>query len=146
MMFPSKNPRVEARNNNAPDYSNSFNGLGLFIVTGATAISGTSYRWLYQIKPAAMKDSTTAPDYGAPYVLSTAPTTGFNAVSISELGNDMNSPKKYAYGISEGSLTGTFTPVRIPDNTPVIAMPYRADSGTARYIIINTQALDGECP
>lgn len=130
----------------AADYNNGYYGLGLFIVVDATAIAGTNYRWMYKIKPAAMKAQLTTPGFGKAFIPTNAPTNGFDAVSISELGNDMNSPRVYSYGVTENNLTGSFLPVRIPNQTPVIAMPYRCDNGLARYIIINTQAINGDCP
>jgi hypothetical protein len=130
----------------APITETGFNGFGLYIVVDATAIAGTNYRWLYKIKPAFMKGVLTTPDFGKAEIYADADPTGYDAVSISELGNDMNSPRIYSYGVTENNLTGSFLPVRIPNQTPVIAMPYRCNNGDFRYIIINTQAINGDCP
>jgi hypothetical protein len=127
--------------------SNQYFGFGLFIVESSTQIgAGTEpYRWLYTIRPAAIKNATFAPDFSKAFIVPNSPQ--IQAISVSELGNSVNaSPnRKYSYGIAESDLVGSIVPVKIPDGTPVIAMPYRTDSGVARYIIINTQAITGAC-
>lgn len=122
-------------------------GLGLYIVTDSTPIPNQSYRWTYTIKPAALHNSAIAPDYKMAYIQNGAPNSGFPALSVSELGNSVQSSpnETYSYGIEEGDLVGTIVPVKIPNGTPVVAMPYKTDNGIQIYLIINTQAITGSC-
>jgi hypothetical protein len=131
---------------------------GLFQVTAASVMPAATgnqpYRWKYQIKPAVMDQTTGAgggtsvtPGYNKPYVLANAPTTGYDAYSISEMSNyNWTGTKYYSYGVPETDLTGTsLLPVRIPDGTFVFAIIQNMDEGKAYYLIINTQAITGAC-
>jgi hypothetical protein len=135
----------KSRSSRLAETSNQYFGFGLFIVESSTALGTEPYRWLYTIRPAAIKNSTISPDFSKAFIVPSSPQ--IQAISVSELGNSVNaSPnRKYSYGIAEGDLVGSIVPVKIPDGTPVVAMPYRTDSGVARYIIINTQAITGAC-
>jgi hypothetical protein len=66
------------------------------------------------------------------------------ALSISELSNGVSG--RYSYGVNPANLVGTFAPVAIPVGTFVLITPMRQLNGTLRWIIINTQAIDGACP
>lgn len=130
---------------------------GVFIVTGATAIANQTYRWKYQIKPAILDQTTGAgtagppvrPGYNIPYIIDNAPTTGWDAYSVSEMSNDIwgvGVTKKYAYGVPATDFSGTqLVPVQIPIGTAVFAVAQRMDEGKGYYLIINTQAITGSC-
>ena len=138
------------------DRENDFPPYGLFIISGATAISGQSYRWKYQIKPAILDQTTgagggtsTTPGYSTPYIRTNAPTTGYDAYSISEMSNDIygtGATKKYSYGVPATDISGTsMVPVQIPIGTAVFAVGQKMDEGKFYYLIINTQAITGSC-
>lgn len=129
---------------------------GIFIVTNATAIANQTYRWKYEIKPAVLDQTTgsgggtpTTPGNNIPYIISNAPTTGWEAYSISEMSNDIwgsGVTKKYAYGVPSTDFSGTnLLPVQIPIGTAVFAVAQRMDEGKGYYLIINTQAITGSC-
>jgi hypothetical protein len=129
---------------------------GIYIVTGATAITGQSYRWKYQIKPAILDQTTgagggtsTTPGYNTPYIISNAPTTGWDAYSISEMSNNIygsGATKQYSYGVPETDIASTsLLPVQIPIGTAVFAVAQNMDEGKGYYLIINTQAITGSC-
>lgn len=110
-------------------------------VTGATAIGPANYyRWLYTVEPIFI--SATSPYNPLPKVTAPATPITYEALSISELGNEN---QVYSYGVPEADLIGTFVPVRIPNNTPVYCVPARRDDGTFFWLIINTQAITGQC-
>lgn len=121
-----------------PDERPQLFGL-LVIVTGATAISsGTGgYRWLYNWSEAQLG---AAPTYTA-----ATRTNGFTGVglSISELGNTTTT---VAFGVTIANIPTGYAPVRIPNNTPVWAVPFNATDGTLIWLLLNTQAIDGTCP
>jgi hypothetical protein len=130
--------------------------MGIFIITGATAMTGSTYRWKYEIKPAMVDQTTgagggtaTTPGYNRPYIRDLAPTTGYEAYSISEMSNDIwgaGATKKYAYGVPETDFSSTaLLPVQIPIGTAVFAISQRMDEGKGYYLIINTQAITGSC-
>ena len=107
----------------------------LGVIVGATG-TAVPYQWLYQWAAADIVSAS-------PYTVVQKPVglTG-NAVSMSELGNGA----KTSYGVTVASLPAGFQPVRIPDGTPVWLVPWRMDNGVLIWVIINTQAVDGECP
>jgi hypothetical protein len=130
--------------------------MGIFIITGATAMSGSTYRWKYEIKPAQVDQtagagggSATTPGYNRPYIREFAPTTGYEAYSISEMSNDIwaaGVTKKYGYGVPATDFANTsMLPVQIPIGTAVFAVAQRLDEGRGYYLIINTQAITGNC-
>lgn len=139
------------------DKTVKFPDYGIFIVTGATAIANQTYRWKYQIKPAILDQTTGAgsagppvrPGYNIPYIIDNAPTTGWEAYSISEMSNDIwgaGATKKYAYGVPATDFQNTnLLPVQIPIGTAVFAVAQKMDEGKGYFLIINTQAITGSC-
>jgi hypothetical protein len=75
---------------------------------------------------------------------SKSPGLAGTAISISELSNALVG--KYSYGVDPVNLVGTFAPKAIPNGTFVLITPMRQQNGTLRWVIINTQAIDGACP
>jgi hypothetical protein len=134
-----------------------FPPYGIFIVTAATPIANQNYRWKYEIKPAILDQTTGAgtagppprPGRNTPYVIDTAPTTGWEAYSISEMSNNIwgtGVTRKYAYGVVETDFSNTnLLPVQIPIGTAVFAVAAKMDEGKGYFIIINTQAITGSC-
>jgi hypothetical protein len=96
------------------------------------------YRWTYDWSEAILNTATPT---GA-----SVKTGGLqaSAISISELSNRSGHPF-YAYGIGAGGLPGTFVPQPIPVGTYVLLTPMRQSDGLLRWVIINTQAIDGDC-
>ena len=120
--------------------------LSLYIVTGSTPITGTSYRWVYTIKPATFNNSPNSPDFHTPYVNPNFTGTGYYALAASEFSNDATPANQfYSYGVQDSDLVGSIVPVKIPDGTAVVAFPLKDDNGNGRFIIINTQAITGQC-
>lgn len=121
-----------------PDEREPINGL-LARITGATAISSGSggYRWLYSWSEAQVG---TAPTY-----VSAVKSGGIsgNAISVSELGN---SATHVAYGVQLSNIPTGYAPVQIPTNTAVWIVPHRQSDGNLLWLIVNTQAIDGNCP
>jgi len=120
--------------------------FGLFEVTDADLVNGANpaasdYIWRYVVTPIKMSFAGIS---GLPtFANITTTPVSFYAFSISEM-NNMNNI--YAFGIPAASLPATFTPVRIPNGTPVIAVPIRLNDTSAQvWIILNTQAVDGAC-
>lgn len=103
-------------------------------VTGATAVAGSTTRWVYQWAEATLDNLHAV-------AAKTGGLTG-EALSVSELGNTATS---VSYGINPANLPAGFAPVRIPNDTPVIIAPQRRTDGTLMWLIINTQAVDGTC-
>lgn len=104
-------------------------------ITASTALDAANFRYTYSWQEAILTGSGAA-----------AKTTGLTgtAISISELSNSTTS--RYSYGVNPTNLVGTFTPVAIPTGTFVLITPMRRQDGTLRWVIINTQAIDGTCP
>ena len=103
------------------------------LIDSSTVIS--NYRYSYTVQPAIV--SATSPFDVV--VRSGEPT--YLAYSMSELGNTNTFA---AYGLDYSAIP-PFTPVAIPDGTPVICMGCARDDGTFFYLIINTQAISGTC-
>jgi hypothetical protein len=108
----------------------------LATITSATAISGSTTRWVYQWSEAEIGPA--ASNY--PVASKTGGITGA-ALSISELGNGTY----FAFGITAAALPAGWTPVKIPNGTPVWVVPHRGSDGTLVWVILNTQAIDGAC-
>lgn len=106
-------------------------------ITASTAIDVPNSRFEYSWQEAIL----IAPGDGA-----VAKTVGLSgtAISISELSNAATG--RLSYGVNPANLVGTFTPVAIPNGTFVLITPMRRANGTLRWVIINTQAIDGTCP
>jgi len=111
--------------------------LQLFKVTSATLITGSASRYLYGLRRARVGNS---PGY-APAV--TSDSHAENGLSVSELSN---AGATWSYGIVKATVPAGFGPVAIPVDSYVIATPHRTDNGGYVWLIINTQAIDGECP
>jgi hypothetical protein len=108
----------------------------LATITSSTAIGGSSTRWEYQWSEATIGPA--ASNY--PVSTKTGGISG-TAVSVSELGNGTY----FAFGIAAASLPAGWTPVKIPNGTPVWVVPHRGSDGTLVWVILNTQAIDGAC-
>ena len=107
----------------------------LAIVTAATG-TAVAYQWLYAWSEAELISAT-------PYTVA-AKSLGVQgtAVSMSELGNGA----KVGYGVTVANLPAGFQPVQIPVGTPIWIVPWRQNNGSLLWLILNTQAVDGECP
>lgn len=111
--------------------------LQLFKITAATLITGSASRYVYAMRRARVGNST---GY-APAL--TTDTTSETGLSVSELSN---AGATWSYGVVKTHVPAGFSPVAIPVNSYVIATPHRTDNGSLVWLIINTQAIDGECP
>ena len=119
-----------------PSYEQRTFVLG--VITSYSVLSALYYRWTYDWSEAILNTSTPT---GA-----SVKTGGLqaSAISISELSNRSGHPF-YSYGIGAGGLPGTFVPQPIPVGTYVLLTPMRQSDGLLRWVIINTQAIDGDC-
>ena len=104
-------------------------------ITASTVLDAANFRYTYSWQEAILTSSSAA-----------AKATGLTgtAISISELSNGVSG--RYSYGVNPANLVGTFTPVAIPNGTFVLITPMRQLNGNLRWLIINTQAIDGACP
>ncbi len=109
----------------------------LGVITSYSVLSTLYYRWTYDWSEAILNTSTPT---GASVK---AGGLQASAISISELSNRSGHPF-YAYGIG-AVLPGTFVPQPIPVGTYVLLTPMRQSDGLLRWVIINTQAIDGDC-
>ena len=66
----------------------------------------------------------------------------YYAFSISELGNLAD---VYAYGVPLTDLPAGIAPKAIPLGTPVFCWGHKRTNGEFYYLIINTQAISGQC-
>lgn len=106
-------------------------------ITASTVLDAANGRYLYSWQEAILIATASS---------AAAKATGLTgtAISISELSNGVSG--RYSYGVNPANLVGTFTPVAIPNGTFVLITPMRQQNGTLRWVIINTQAIDGTCP
>jgi hypothetical protein len=104
-------------------------------VTAATLIA--NFRWTYTWEEAQVAGTTPA--------TSTTGLTAQEALSVSELSNTAT-PTSYSYGVPSADLIGSFQPKAIPVGTYVILSAFRLTDGSLMWLIINTQAISGECP
>lgn len=104
-------------------------------ITASTVLDAVNFRYTYSWQEAIL----TAAGAAAKGVGLTG-----TAISISELSNSATG--RYSYGVNPANLVGTFTPVAIPNGTFVLITPMRRQDGALRWVIINTQAIDGTCP
>jgi hypothetical protein len=111
--------------------------LRLFKIVNATSISGQDARWTYGLQRVVVEPSSGS--YVAVNSATTARTTG---ISVSELSNPGTS---YSYGILASNIPTGFAAVRIPTGTIVAAFPVKLTDGALLWIIVNTQAIDGQC-
>jgi hypothetical protein len=120
-----------------PSYESRSFVLG--VITNYSVIDGTYYRWSYNWSEAIITSAT------PPAVSTKSPGLQSTAISISELSN--RSGHTYvSYGVGSATLPGTFTPQPIPIGTYVLLTPMRKNNGELQWLIINTQAIDGDCP
>lgn len=119
------------------DEGSVYPALALGVITGATAISGANARWIYTWTEADINVTTPS--------TRTDGLVGEQALSVSELSNGAP-PTTYSYGVPSADLTGTFAPKQIPIGTYVILSAFRRTDGSLMWLIINTQAISGDCP
>ena len=108
----------------------------LMKVTAAAAISGATSRWKYTVQPARVGAAPT-------YTPALEVAISADALSVSELSNDVTS--RYSYGVDPTNLPGSFDAVQIPVGSYVLCVPHATADGAFIYLIVNTQAIDGEC-
>ena len=108
----------------------------LMKVTAAAAISGATSRWKYTVQPARVGAAPT-------YTPALEVEIDADALSVSELSNDVTS--RYSYGVDPTNLPGSFDAVQIPVGSYVLCVPHATADGAFIYLIVNTQAIDGEC-
>lgn len=108
----------------------------LMKVIDATAIGVGGYRWLYTVRLAAVGSTSS-------YVPQEDENVNMEAISVSELSNVAAS--SYSYGVPPGDLPGGFFPVQIPNGTYVECVPHRRTDGSFIWLIVNTQAITGQC-
>jgi hypothetical protein len=108
----------------------------LMRVTNFTLIGGSYFRYQYTVREATMGGTS-------PYTpaLSVNAAT-YTALSVSEMSNASD---YVSYGVLKTHIPAGFAPKPIPINTIVMALPWWASDGTCIYMIVNTQAIDGEC-
>ena len=108
----------------------------LMKVTAASAISGATSRWKYTVQPARVGAAPT-------YTPALEVAIDADALSVSELSNDATS--RLSYGVDPTNLPGSFDAVQIPVGSYVLCVPHATADGSFIYLIVNTQAIDGEC-
>ena len=108
----------------------------LMKVTAAAAISGATSRWVYTVQPARVGAAPT-------YTPALEVAISADALSVSELSNDATS--RFSYGVDPTNLPGSFDAVQIPVGSYVLCVPHATADGAFIYLIVNTQAIDGEC-
>ena len=108
----------------------------LMKVTAAAAISGATSRWKYTVQPARVGAAPT-------YTPALEVAISADALSVSELSNDATS--RFSYGVDPTNLPGSFDAVQIPVGSYVLCVPHATADGAFIYLIVNTQAIDGEC-
>jgi hypothetical protein len=119
-----------------PSYEQRTFVLG--VITNYAVLDATYYRWTYTWSEAVMTNATpTGVSVKSPGLQSTA-------LSISELSNRSGHPF-YSYGVGAGGLPGSYVPQPIAIGTYVLLTPMRQNDGALRWLIINTQAIDGAC-
>jgi len=100
------------------------------------------YTWVYKVCPAKLTwaglGNSPAVDFwnvgGSPE---------YDAFSVSELSNTSS---VYSYGHNFSDLPTNILPRKIPDNSAVLCVPStNSTNGNFVYLIVNTQALAGEC-
>lgn len=135
--FDRYDPQLAAFTDREREFSRGepYPALVLGRITNYTAIS--NYRWTYDWDEAQISGTTPA--------LRTDGLAGQQALSVSELSNGAP-PTFYAYGVPSADLVGTFQPKPIPVGTYVILSAFRRTDGSLMWLIINTQAISGDCP
>lgn len=108
----------------------------LMRVTNFTVIDALTWRYKYRVRRARVGNSTAYTP-----ALSTD-TQEDDALSVSELSNGSS---YVSYGVLKTNIPAGFTPKAIPINTYVMCVPSRTLDGTFIWLIVNTQAIDGQC-
>lgn len=109
----------------------------LMLVTNFTVIDAATWRYKYRVRRARVGNGT---GY-APSLVSTDPQED-DALSVSELSN---AGSYVSYGVLKTNIPAGFAPKAIPINTYVMCVPSRTLDGTFIWLIVNTQAIDGDC-
>jgi len=108
----------------------------LMKVTNFSLIGGSYKRYLYTVREATMGG-------GSPYAPTNSVNEGtYSALSVSELSNQGD---YVSYGVLKTNIPAGFQAQPIPIGTYVMALPWWSSSGTCIYMIVNTQAIDGQC-
>ena len=108
----------------------------LMKVTNYTALDATNFRYLYTVRAAQVGPSTG-------YVpAQTGNSLEEQALSVSELSN---AGSFVSYGVLKTQIPAGFAPKAIPIGTYVLCVPHRLTDGSLRWLIVNTQAIDGTC-
>lgn len=108
----------------------------LLKVISSTDIGVGGYRYLYTVRLAVVGST-------AYYVPQEDEAVNMAAISVSELSNALLSA--YAYGVPLADIPGGYFPVAIPNGTYVVGVPHRRSDGSFVWLIVNTQAITGEC-
>jgi hypothetical protein len=108
----------------------------LMRVTNFTVIDAATWRYKYRVRRARVGNSTAYTP-----ALSTD-TQEDDALSVSELSNGSS---YVSYGVLKTNIPAGFAPKAIPINTYVMCVPSRTLDGTFIWLIVNTQAIDGQC-
>ena len=139
----------QLNNNKDNRYDRDRPELVLCKVVSAQLITGTGddfsndYMWLYKVKPIKV---TWAGLGNFPTYADRSADVQWDAFSISEMGN-IGSSSTVSYGVPLADLPVGFEPVRIPTGMPVLCWRFRTvNHGDPIHLIINTQAITGECP
>lgn len=107
----------------------------LLRVVNRLQIAGEDRRYRYSvIRTEVLGDATYSPQ-------DSTDTQEYIALSVSELSNALT---HYSYGIVQ--VPTGFSAQPIPTGSIVFGFPFRLFDGSFCYIIINTQAIDGQCP
>lgn len=124
-------PKITARDR--LQTQQSISGCVLKVVN-RVEIAGQDKRYRYSVTRAeVLGDATYAPT-------DSADTQQYIALSVSELSN---AQPHYSYGIVQ--VPTGFSAQPIPTNSIVFGFPFRLIDGSFAYLIINTQAIDGQC-
>lgn len=110
----------------------------LMKVTNFALIANSYFRYLYTLREATMGGAS-------PYTPANSVNAAtYSGLSVSELSNS-TTYAYVSYGIDKANFPAGFQPKPIPINTYVLAVPWWASDGTCLYMIVNTQAIDGDC-
>lgn len=109
----------------------------LMRVTNFTVIDAATWRYKYRVRRARVGNSTAY----TPALVTTDPQED-DALSVSELSNASD---YVSYGVLKTNIPAGFAPKAIPINTYVMCVPSRTLDGTFIWLIVNTQAIDGQC-
>ena len=109
-------------------------------ITDATLIG--NFVWEYTCKPASVSQTASG---AMPTLGMQTNARSFKAFSISELGNG-GTPSYFSYGVPAADIPNGYEPKPMQIGTPVACIPWRTKNhGEFIYLIINTQAISGQC-